>query len=1197
MRKSLRKLFAGSTILALTLSMLFAPTASAASSFATETNVKKALYALAAYDCISNKLVLQDTAIGNKMDSIVAQAEYAKTYIGAWLGDADGNISCKTALTKTFGSGNITENMLSSGKLLDGVYEKDSSTEQKIQCNYGIVNSSANATQSGTYSWPQGYYNDFNGNLIDKRSHGVIQVVFNEDGPVRLEGATSDIDVTHTLESMKNIVIDWSKVNKICQPLVMYTEVYSSPGVNAFDEPITYYEPILATNDGTPFGEWGLHVDDSYHAWVHSNSDKFTHTLSTVSTSTALKLTSDAKTKLLSNLATLHLDGKTSPTDFLNSHADAKYILYGRYLFNGDGNGGFACGGISVATDDPNFGNLNATDFWDVSQPYVAAVNAYEKGSATSKSSYRTKFGGNGLMEAGSARSINFPGVAGDCKVLAGEFNGINPTSSTAKLQVANYMKVTPVEELPEENDPIPGDPTPGGGTTSDLEECFNNASSLGWILCPVLKFVGVAADGLWQEISEHWLVTDYEQYKANDSNGVYVAWGSIRNLANIVFAIMLLIVIASQLTGLGISNYGIKKILPTLIIIIVLVNISFLICQLLIDISNVVGGSIEGIADFIRSKIPSSSGVGFGDVFRGTLASLFTAAGIAGIGVGTYVAVQMSGASILIPLLISVIGVLISIVFAFIILAVRQAGILVLVVISPLAIICYALPNTKNLFDKWKKLFTSLLFVYPVCAVCIYGGQVVSSLMLASANTGFMFNLVAMLLQIVPIFFIPSLIRSSLALAGNIGNRIAQAGRGLSNRATGALQRSEAVERARTTGQFRAAQRNRELFNRLSKRKGVLGAVGRYGNRRMDSAAARYNKMRLDEHQASLYGRSINEDSISRSLASMDIKDMDRRVTEDMDNLIQSDASTTGVDTTDVNSINTAFQAALAEADADPTNETKMIRVKALASLLMGKGDTGQSNMIESLRNHVNATTGVGAQGSEAMRSLGGYVSYNDKWMASIKGKDTGAYKFMNDLAASQNIKSASDYAMAGAEKVTQSTIGGMGDSWYRSMEDALSDGSFNANADNQDALRTYADLATKALTDPRYAGTIQKERLATLNKLREAAYNLDKQKWVADNAGKTEADYEREFGKFQKINNPGDEIKIAHPKIKMPAGWRQATTTDVAISNPNLHIKEGEWIHANGSVIRRLNAEQALQAQEIQRRNANIDVDNMQA
>lgn len=674
-------------------------------------------------------------------------------------------------------------------------------------------------------------------------------------------------------------------------------------------------------------------------------------------------------------------------------------------------------------------------------------------------------------------------------------------------------------------------------GTSSDLAECFNNASSLGWILCPVLKFVGVAADGLWQEVSENWLVVDADDYKA-EGEGIYKAWTYFRNFANIAFVILLTFIIISQLTGYGITNYGIKKMLPNLIVMAVLINISFFICQALIDVSNIVGISIEGILDGIRNAIAPSSTIGGGDVFRGVLATLFNAVGIAGIGVGVYVAVQLNGVmALMVPLLISMLGAIIGIVFAFLILAIRQAGILITVILSPLAIICYSLPNAKSLFDKWKKLFTSLLFVYPICSVCIYGGQLVSSLMLSNNNTGFMYNLVGMLLQIVPIFFIPSLIKSSLAAAGNIGAKVSQFGSGLRGRATKALYNSEAVERARTTSQYKAAQRNRNFFEGLSKRGGRLGkvykAIGDYGQRRADKAAANYNKMRLGEHQARLTGLSISDDSIQRSLDSLDIKDMERRVAEDVDSLIKDDA----FDTTDPKTINSAFEAALKAVDADPTNEEKMIRAKSLMSLLMGKGDTGQSLMNETLASHVNSTTGVGNAGSQAMRALGAYASYNDKWMGSIKNGDTGAYKFLNDLASGQSIQSAGAYAAAGASKVTQSSIGGMGDSWYRSIDKSLGNGTLS-----EDAIRKYADMATKALTDPRYAGSIKGERLDTLNNIRQAAYDLDKKDKIA--AGMSEAEYENQYGTFQKLENPGDTLWVPRQAAKVPTGWNEDGT-----------------------------------------------------
>ncbi len=55
-------------------------------------------------------------------------------------------------------------------------------------------------------------------------------------------------------------------------------------------------------------------------------------------------------------------------------------------------------------------------------------------------------------------------------------------------------------------------------------------------------------------------------------------------------FAILLVIVILSQVTGMYLSNYGIKKVLPRLIITIILVNLSYIACIIMVDLSNVVG-------------------------------------------------------------------------------------------------------------------------------------------------------------------------------------------------------------------------------------------------------------------------------------------------------------------------------------------------------------------------------------------------------------------------------------------------------------------------------------------------------------------------------------------------------------------------------------------------------------------------------
>ena len=674
-------------------------------------------------------------------------------------------------------------------------------------------------------------------------------------------------------------------------------------------------------------------------------------------------------------------------------------------------------------------------------------------------------------------------------KVIRQMLNKAGGTYKTENGQVVclNLPTIDGAPETPppteDDNDggttpPSPDDNSASANPTSDIAQCLNNASSLGWILCPVLKFVGVAADGLWNEVANNWLVTDYTTYKADKNNSVYVAWSNIRNLTNIVFAIMLGIIIVSQLTGVGISNYGIKKILPTLVMTIVLVNISFLICQLLIDVSNVIGGSVESIADTMRQQISEASGVGFGDIFRGTLGSLFNIAGIGILSGAAFYTISTEGAAVLIPLLIAVIGVIISIIFAFVILAVRQAIILVSVVISPLAIICYALPNTKSLYDKWRKIFTTSLFIYPVCAVCIYGGQVVSSLMLASNHTGFMYNLVAMLLQIVPIFFIPSLIRGAMTLAGNIGNRVAQMGNNLRNSATGSLSKSDTAERLRMEGQYQAAQHNRGLFDRLSQRKGLLGAIGRAGGRKLDSNIGKYNEMRLKDYQSQLY--ASNPRSLTTALSAAKQNHIDKL------------AKDIALENTDIATNDGALQVKHAEAlaayNANQTEEN-LASVQAYQDMLIESGDGGRQLMFDNYARAAQSGLGTALRdgAKHAIRAHSKDIKSNNRDMYAMLtqyagGGDlmAGSFRPYLDAKGSEHMIS-SHFANKGIESYDAQSLAKMDEgSLDRLVEQA------RHNDLNTVAVGKLESLTHEAITNKTIS--IQGKIEDKLNDLREA-------------------------------------------------------------------------------------------------------------
>ncbi len=339
-----------------------------------------------------------------------------------------------------------------------------------------------------------------------------------------------------------------------------------------------------------------------------------------------------------------------------------------------------------------------------------------------------------------------------------------------------------------------------GVGSEEDLKteqpNCANSsgAESLGWILCPVMKVLGDAATGVYEKYVEPSLRVEPKLFTAND--GVRQAWETFRNIANFVFIILLLVVIFSQLTGVGIDNYGIKKILPKLIVAAILINLSYVVCMVFVDLSNILGNALKAMFDGFSANLGvpaiSISESNAGEVLNKTMNEIGSTALTSVVILGALVAMVgavWSNPAILLSILVAALGVVISIFFLFILLSVREAAIVVLVAISPLALVCYILPNTKKMFDKWLKLFEGLLIVYPICGLLVGGGNYVSNLLLTVkfSEDGFLPAFTAMIVGIVPIFFIPTVLKGSFTAMGNLGAKISGFGK---NARLGAVRR-----------------------------------------------------------------------------------------------------------------------------------------------------------------------------------------------------------------------------------------------------------------------------------------------------------------------------------------------------------------------------------------------------------------------
>ena len=328
-------------------------------------------------------------------------------------------------------------------------------------------------------------------------------------------------------------------------------------------------------------------------------------------------------------------------------------------------------------------------------------------------------------------------------------------------------------------------------GAKGEMSVCFQNAGALGWMICPLIYALRDAAQGIFSGFIDPLLrVHDSiigELSKNDNTSTMYQAWSLFRNIGNILFVIALLFVIFSQVTGIGIDNYGIKRILPKLIVTAIIVNFSYIICGLLVDLSNIIGDSIKNIFESVKFTAGDkpSDGLGPAGIITAIVAAIGGGAAVfAGGAAGLSIIAGGGLLTILVPILTFLASAVIAGFFAMLMLGVRQALVIIMIVISPIAFVLYAIPNTNPLFKKWFTLFRGLLTLYPVYCFMVGAGYMASKLIIMGSNE-FYLQLVAGLISIAPYFAVPTMTKNAMkgfdAAIGGVAR--------LQSRASGGLQ------------------------------------------------------------------------------------------------------------------------------------------------------------------------------------------------------------------------------------------------------------------------------------------------------------------------------------------------------------------------------------------------------------------------
>lgn len=295
----------------------------------------------------------------------------------------------------------------------------------------------------------------------------------------------------------------------------------------------------------------------------------------------------------------------------------------------------------------------------------------------------------------------------------------------------------------------------------------------VGWFVCPVVQFLADMSDNVYGFLSDNFLRVSPEL--VSTSGGTHQGWSAMLGIANSLFVIVFIIIIYSQITGAGISNYGIKKMLPMLIIAAILVNVSYFVCQLAVDLSNIIGNSLFGMFKGWANGLPTttytpSNGFATGNVF-GNIAILVLA------GVGGYLALS--------ALIGGVLAAIVALLSIFFLLILRKALVVLLVVVAPLAFVALILPNTQSLFGKWRKMFVGMLLVYPIVGLLFGAGSLIGNILKNSSGGDTVLQVVAALASVLPLFLVWPTLKKAMESAGMVAGMVSGVSRNLSGMAS----------------------------------------------------------------------------------------------------------------------------------------------------------------------------------------------------------------------------------------------------------------------------------------------------------------------------------------------------------------------------------------------------------------------------
>ena len=304
----------------------------------------------------------------------------------------------------------------------------------------------------------------------------------------------------------------------------------------------------------------------------------------------------------------------------------------------------------------------------------------------------------------------------------------------------------------------------------------------LGWLVCPLTQGLA-SATTLVAKVLESLLVLKPLSFDTSRSNAIYTVWSLLLNIANIGFVILFLVIIFSQATSMGLSSYGIKSILPKLVAAAILANVSYYVCALAIDLTNIISSGVASLIDVGVRAIPDKD-----EWSTGAEVGMFAMLTVAITAIMALFLTPL-GPALAFALLGVLLAVLTAAITALVIIMGRHLGVEIWVLLSSFAFVSMLSPGTYGFFTGWRKKGTALLvlgIIIPgVFHAAIFVAKFIAVQGIGGDDGTWATPVAVVVILALPLGATPALVKA----AGGVGNRLGvftnNVGKGFKDRVT----------------------------------------------------------------------------------------------------------------------------------------------------------------------------------------------------------------------------------------------------------------------------------------------------------------------------------------------------------------------------------------------------------------------------